>query len=633
MPEQRRYFERGRPGGERSPIGRDHGFRGVSETSAASSVAVVAMDDDKSRIVWPPRFGGGARVIARVFDHAAEGMMITDTDGVILTVNSAFLSLTGFAAADVVGKSCRRLRSDLDDDGAFSAFWHGVLETGRWRGQARHRCRDDRALLDWLSYTVVPDDDGQPHVLVSFGGVSVLHHQEVQIGLLVHHDALTGLPNRIHLFDRLKDSLHHTASGRSAVAVLFLDIDNFKLVNDGLGHDVGDRMLVVVARRLKGSVGRAGTVARMGGDEFVVVLNEFESLSELAGIAENLLAQLLEPVYFDGHVVHITASIGISVFPHGGGDARTLLQNAETAMYRVKERGRNAYDFFDPSLKCRAAARLDLQADLRRAAENREFVLHYQPKIALADRSVLGCEALIRWRHPTAGMIAPGEFIPLAEETGLIVPIGLWALRTACEQSRRWSNEGIGDVKVAVNLSARQFRQADLIERIRDIVTGTALPPEHLEIELTESTVMDDAEQAIRVMRRLRDMGIRISVDDFGTGYSSLSYLKKLPLNTLKIDRSFITDVVTDADDAAIVNTIISLGRILRLEVVAEGIETEQQLTFLQDHECAVGQGYYFAFPLSAVDFGEWMRGKKSAGRRKELDLPRNVGIQEKHHD
>ena len=241
---------------------------------------------------------------------------------------------------------------------------------------------------------------------------------------------------------------------------------------------------------------------------------------------------------------------------------------------------------------------------------------------------MLGCEALIRWRHPSAGMIAPSEFIPLAEETGLIVPIGLWALRAACEQSRRWSDEGLGDVKVAVNLSARQFRQGDLIERIRDVVADTGLSPEHLEIELTESTVMDDAEQAIRVMRRLRDMGIRISVDDFGTGYSSLSYLKKLPLSTLKIDRSFITDVVTDADAAAIVHTIISLGSILRLEVVAEGIETEEQLTFLQDHRCAVGQGYYFAFPLAADDFGGWMR----AGVRKEIALPRNNRIQEKYH-
>ena len=572
------------------------------------------------------------QVTAQVFDQAAEGMVIARADGVILAVNSAFSDITGFAGRDVVGQSSAMLRADLEGGSAFSGFWNGVLEAGRWRGQARHRCRDDRVLLDWQSYTVVRDDDGRVHVLVVLGGVSLLHHQQIQIGLLVYHDALTGLPNRTHLFDRLKEVLHHSGGGRSAVAVLFLDIDNFKLVNDGLGHEVGDRMLVVVARRIKGSIGRSGTVARMGGDEFVVLLNDFESLSELAGIAQNLQAQLLEPVQLDGSTVHITASIGISVFPHGGGDASALLQNAEAAMYGVKEKGRNAYDFFDSKLRNRAAARLELQADLRRAAERQEFVLNYQPKVVLADGSVLGCEALIRWRHPTAGMIPPGEFIPLAEDTGLIVPIGLWAMRSACEQGRRWADEGFDAVKVAVNLSARQFRQVDLIEQIRDVVIDTGTLPENLEIELTESTVMDDAEQAIRVMRRLRDMGIRISVDDFGTGYSSLSYLKKFPLSTLKIDRSFITDVVTDPDDAAIVHTIISLGSILRLEVVAEGIESDQQLMFLQDHGCAVGQGYYFAFPLSADDFGGWMRTRKRGGSGKATARPRNNYRTERHH-
>jgi len=580
-----------------------------------------------------PGPGERNRLLSGVFDHAVEGMIVTDAGGAILAVNPAFSAITGFAAADAVGRSCRLLRPDLDDDGAFAAFWSGVLESGRWQGQVRYRRKDGAMLLDWQSYAVVPDDGGgPPRVLSVFGGVSALHHQEVQIGLLVHHDTLTGLPNRTLAVERLKVALHDAGRGRSSVAVLFLDIDHFKLINDSLGHEVGDQMLVVVARRLNGSVGAGGMVARMGGDEFIVELTDFESAAELSGIAENLLAQLLEPVRLDGHTVHITASIGISVFPHGGGDARALLQNAEAAMYRVKHRGRNAFGFFDPSQRNRAVARLDLQSDLRRAAETGDFILHFQPKVSLADRAVLGCEALIRWRHPSAGMISPAEFIPLAEETGLILPIGLWALRAACEQRRRWSGDGFDDLKVAVNLSARQFRQADLIEQIRDVLAETGMPPGHLEIELTESTVMDDAEQAIRVMKRLRDMGIRMSVDDFGTGYSSLAYLKKLPLNTLKIDRAFIADVVTDADDAAIVHTIITLGRMLRLEVVAEGIESERQLTFLQDHGCQVGQGYLFAYPLAAQDFREWVRARSASGSPSLAAISRHDRAMEFHH-
>ena len=563
-------------------------------------------------------------LVADAFDHAADGMMMTDAKGVILAVNPAFTAMTGFTEEDVVGGSCQALRADIDDEAEFSAFWRGLLKGGCWRGQVRCRRKGGTIFHDWQSYAVIADADGGSgaRVLSVFGGVSALHHQEVQIGLLLYNDSLTGLANRAQLFECLRQALHQAGGGSSSVAVFSIDLDQFKLVNDSLGHDVGDRMLVLAARRLKGAIGGTGTVARMGGDEFAVVLTEFESLSELTGVAENLLAQLLEPINLDGHTVHVTASIGISVFPHGGGDARALVQNAEAAMYRVKDRGRNAYEFFSPSWKNRSVARLDLQADLRRAAESREFVLHFQPKVTLSDRSVRGCEALIRWQHPTAGMISPAEFIPLAEETGLIVPIGLWALRSACERRREWHRDGFGNLSVAVNLSARQFRQSDLVEQIRDVIADTDMSPEHLEIELTESTVMDDAEQAIRVMKRLRDMGVRISVDDFGTGYSSLSYLRKLPLNSLKIDRSFIADVMHDADDAAIVQTIVSLGRILRLDVVAEGIETETQLTFLRNLGCPVGQGYFFAFPLPAGEFADWVREQARPDLSREFSAP-----------
>ena len=561
--------------------------------------------------------------LTNAFDHAADGMLMIDHGGTILAANPAFTSMTGFRESEVIGHSCHFLRADIDGRRAFSAFWAELLKNGHWRGRVRCRRKSDIAFPDWQSYTVIPGDDGAPpRILLVCSGVSALSFQEIQIDLLACHDPLTGLPNRAQLFERLRQTLHNRGEEPAPVAVFSIDLDLFKLVNDSLGHEVGDRMLVQVSRRLKGAIGSTGTIARMGGDEFAVVLTEFDGLSELSSVAENLLAQLLEPIYLDGHTVHVTASIGISVFPHGGGDARALVQNAEAAMYRVKERGRNAYEVFDPSWQSRTVARLDLQADLRRAAESQEFVLHFQPKVALGDRAIQGCEALIRWQHPTAGMISPAEFIPLAEETGLILPIGLWALRSACEHRREWYRDGLDDFSVAINLSARQFRQSDLVDQIRNVIADTDMSPEHLEIELTESTVMDDAEQAIRVMKRLRDMGVRISVDDFGTGYSSLSYLRKLPLNSLKIDRSFIADVMCDSDDAAIVHTIVSLARILRLDVVAEGIETEAQLNFLRNLGCPIGQGYFFSFPLPAEEFADWVREQSPPEHGRKFGTP-----------
>lgn len=431
---------------------------------------------------------------------------------------------------------------------------------------------------------------------------------------LCRQDALTGLGNRASFFEHLQYALRQAAAGAAPLAVLILDIDHFKLINNSLGHAVGDDMLTRAARRIVGSVGPYGMTARMGGDEFAIVLTAFGARSELSNLAENIAAQLLEPITCDGHVIHLAASIGIAVFPHGGGDAMSLLRNCETAMYSVKEKGRGDYRFYDDSLAVRAAGQLDLQNDLRRAADEEQFILHFQPKVLLADRSPMGCEALIRWRHPSGRMIAPGEFIPLAEDTGLIIPIGLWAMRAACEAHRDWAERGNGGINVAVNLSARQFRQPNLIEKIRDTLEEMAMSPEYLEIELTESTVMDDPEQAIRVMKRLRDIGIKISVDDFGTGYSSLGYLKKLPINSLKIDRTFISDLVTDKDDAAIVKMIISLGNTLNLGVIAEGIEHEDQVHFLENHGCIAGQGYLFAFPLSSHDYSEWMRQRPLQG-------------------
>jgi len=449
-----------------------------------------------------------------------------------------------------------------------------------------------------------------------------LRQKEQEIVYMAYHDTLTGLPNRLLLLNRLEYAIDVATRANSQMAVLFLDIDRFKVINDSLGHDVGDRLLVTMSQRLHNTVRRSDIVARLGGDEFVLVLTDFDTAVYVAHVAEKLLSHLLETLSLDGHKVRVTASIGISIFPQDGTDARTLLRNADIAMYRAKEEGRNNFRFFDQTMNSRAVERLDMETSLRQAVENQEFVLHFQPKVVLGDGTVLGTEALIRWQHPKRGLVPPVEFIPLAEETGLIVPIGAWALRAACQQTQLWRQNGSPDLTVAVNLSARQFHQPDLPEQVARVLRETGLPPAALEIELTESTVMESAEKAIQALRHLRDIGVRIAVDDFGTGYSSLSYLKKLPINSLKIDRSFIADLVHDADDAAIVQTIIALGKVLRLEVVAEGVETEQQAAFLRKNGCPIGQGYFFARPLAAGDFVDWLQKTDSDRTADPAGLP-----------
>ena len=435
-----------------------------------------------------------------------------------------------------------------------------------------------------------------------------LLQKEQEVLHMAYHDALTGLPNRLQLFNRLEYALEVAERERRQLAVLSLDIDRFKIVNDSLGHEVGDQLLMTVAQRLRDTVERSDIVCRIGADEFALVLTDVDTAVFAAHLAEELLPRISELILVEEHAISLSPSIGIAMYPQDGADAGGLLRNADAAMGRAKEGGGNSFRFFDQTMNKAASERLDLETALRMAVERQEFVVYYQPQVRLRDRSVPGCEALIRWRHPRRGLVPPAEFIPLAEETGLIVPIGIWVLRAACEQLQRWRGDGFADLTVAVNLSARQFIQPDLARHIRTVVEETGLPPHALEIELTESTVMSDAERAVGVLRQLRAIGIRVSVDDFGTGYSSLSYLRKLPINSLKIDRSFIADLGVDADDDAIVQTIIALGKVLRLEEIAEGIETEAQAEFLNRHGCALGQGYLFAPPMPADAFAAWLR-------------------------
>jgi diguanylate cyclase (GGDEF)-like protein len=434
-----------------------------------------------------------------------------------------------------------------------------------------------------------------------------LHAEEV-IEHQAHFDLLTDLPNRVMFQDRLTLALTHANRHRKMLAVIFVDLDRFKTIVDTLGHAIGDRLLRAVAERLSGCLEEGDTLARMGGDEFVVLLPQINRADKAVRLAHKVLEVLKPAFQFSGHELHITTSIGISLYPYDGEDADTLLKNADTALYRAKEQGRNNYQLYTPAMNARAFERLALENSLRKALERKEFLLHYQPQTDMRTGAIVGVEALLRWQHPDLGLVYPSEFIPIAEETGLIVPLGEWVLRTACVQARAWQTLGLPPFTVAVNLSARQFLQQDLVDTVARILKETGVDPRSLEIEITESIAMQNADYTIVVLRDLKEMGILIAMDDFGTGYSSLSYLKKFPIDSLKIDQSFVRDITTDLNDAAIANAIIVLAHSLKLNVVAEGVETAAQEAFLKEHRCDRLQGYLFSTPIPAPLFEAFFR-------------------------
>lgn len=433
---------------------------------------------------------------------------------------------------------------------------------------------------------------------------------EERIRHMAHHDTLTGLPNRALLHDRIGQNIARTRRNGRVMTLLFIDLDRFKNVNDSLGHAVGDQLLKAVAGRLQECTRGTDTVARIGGDEFVIVLVDLRHPEESGQIAHKVLDALSEPFAIGGHELHVTPSIGICAYPGDGPDAETLMRNADTAMYHAKEMGRNNYQFFTPEMNAAAQQRLVLENDIRRALERHEFTLYYQPQIDLARGTIVGMEALVRWRHPKRGLIPPSEFIALAEETGLILPLGEWVLREACTQIRRWRDSGHPDLQVAVNLSARQFRREGIVDMLAQVLQNAGIPAQCLELEITEGVIMQHTEEVMRAFERLHGMGVQIAIDDFGTGYSSLGYLKRFPIDSLKIDQSFVRDITTDPDDAAIVTAIIAMAHSLGLEVVAEGVETEQQLAFLSRLRCDKAQGYHFGRPAPAAEFEQLLESQ-----------------------
>jgi len=436
-----------------------------------------------------------------------------------------------------------------------------------------------------------------------FHDVSESRAMTLRMAHLAQHDFLTGLPNRLLLTERLAQAIGLANRHKKQVALLFLDLDFFKHINDSLGHAIGDQLLQSVAERLAAGVRASDTICRQGGDEFVILLAEIERPLDATYVAEKLLAAFALPHRIGGHELHVTVSIGISIYPDDGNNVDTVMQNADTAMFHAKASGRNNYQFFRADMNASAVHRLFIETSLRRALKQGEFLLHYQPQIDLASGAMSGTEALIRWQDPNLGLIYPAQFVPIAEECGLIVPIGRWVLREACRQTQAWLDSGQRAVPVSVNISALEFRHKDFLENVALILKETGLAPRYLELELTESILMHDAESSESVLEALKAMGMQLAIDDFGTGYSSLSYLKRFPIDTLKIDQSFVRDIATNADDATIVSAVIGMGRNLKQRVIAEGVETREQLAFLRTRQCAEGQGFLFSHPLSAEDF------------------------------
>ncbi|MDP2806090.1 MAG: EAL domain-containing protein [Gallionellaceae bacterium] len=554
------------------------------------------------------------RLAEVIFEHSSEVLMITDAKAHIISVNTAFTHTSGYTASEVLGKNPRLLSSGEHNAAFYRTMWGAIHSNGFWAGEIWDKHKDGHLYPKWLKIIAVKDSEGKATHYVSIAtDISVRKANEENIDLLAHYDALTGLPNRTLLHERIKQLISAAQRDKRKFALLFIDLDRFKYVNDSMGHAVGDRLLQAVALSLRNSVRECDTVSRIGGDEFGILLREAD-IKEAAHVSQLLLDRLLnQPYEIDDIRLTVQASIGISIYPDNGLDIDTLSKHADVAMYRAKEEGRNCFRFFTAEMNARINHLFSMEKDLRLALERSEFYLFFQPQMDLVSNKLCGAEALIRWKHPTKGLISPVEFIPVAEETGQIIAIGEWVLRTACEKIAAWRQQATLPFSVAVNLSIHQFRQPNFAQLIAAVIQEHAIQPGELELEVTESIMLSDTQVALDFISAMREMGLKLSIDDFGTGYSSLSYLKKMPVHKLKIDRSFVREINIDPNDEAIVRSIIGLAHQFNLQVIAEGVETQEQQDFLRELGCNEIQGFFYGKPLPEQEFLSFVQAESQA--------------------
>lgn len=591
-----------KPSGEEVPI--EDGSAPILGDDGALMGAVFVFRDISARRKMENLLRESEERFHSAFDLAAIGMALIAVHGRFLQVNNALSGIFGFSKEELLDSGLKMLMPGDDRDQEFEYYQRQLLSDELPSFHIETECRHKvPGKIVWvlLSASLVRSAEGEPqYFIVQFQDISDRKFAEQQLIYLANHDPLTGLLNREQFHNRLTQALSSVQRHDSKLALIFFDLDRFKLINDTLGHSVGDLLLQEVGTRLKSSVRSNDVLARLGGDEFIVLLSDIHRITDAARIAQKTIDMLTRPFTIEGNDIIVTASIGISVFPDDGEDSQTLLMNADAAMYLAKEHGKNNYQFYTMEMTEKAHERMVIERGLRYALANKELRLHYQPQIDSASGLGINVEALVRWQHPEWGLVYPDRFIEVAEETGLIVQIGAWVLRTACSQAKAWQENDGPFTRVAVNVSARQFLETDLFNMIKQALTETGLNPCSLELEITESAVMRNPENTLEVLRQLQQLGVRLSIDDFGTGYSSLTYLKRFPVNSVKIDRSFVVDIPRDEASATLVRAIIALAHELKLSVIAEGVETEAQLSFLKTQKCDSLQGYMFSKPLSA---------------------------------